>query len=123
MIPGFESLVEERIRKAQKDGAFYDLPGANKPLNFEDENIPEELRISHKILKNAGFLPPEIELKKKISHTEQLLENIEPDSLERRKMQRKLNFLLAKLQSMRGNGAGFSMHTELYREQIINKMS
>ncbi len=123
MIPGFQALVEERIKKAQEEGAFDNLEGANKPLKFEDENVPEELRLSHKILKNAGFLPPEVELRKKISHTEQLLESIEPDSPEKRKIQKKLNFLLAKLQSMRGDGAGFSMQAELYREQIVKKMS
>ncbi len=84
MIPGFESIVEERIKKAQKDGEFENLPGTNKPLKFEDQNVPEEFRLSYKILKNSGFLPPEIELKKKITHAEQLLENVEPDSPERR---------------------------------------
>ena len=66
MIPGFEAIVEERIKKAQKDGAFDNLDGTSKPLKFEDQHVPEELRLAHKILKNAGFLPPEIEIKKKI---------------------------------------------------------
>ena len=50
-------IAEERIRCAQEDGKFNNLPGAGKPLNLEDESrIPEELRLTHKILKNAGYL-------------------------------------------------------------------
>ena len=58
MIPGFEKLVEERIKKAQKEGLFDNLEGARKPLNLDEMNIPDNLRLAHKILKNAGFLPP-----------------------------------------------------------------
>ncbi|MCP4022780.1 MAG: DUF1992 domain-containing protein [Desulfobacteraceae bacterium] len=123
MIPGFEKLVEERIKKAQKEGAFKNLEGAKKPLKFDDENVPEEFRLSNKILKNAGFLPPEVELKKQITHVEQLMENIEPDSPKKGKLQKKLNYLLTKLQSTRRNGSGFSMHSELYRKQMLKKLS
>ncbi len=61
MIPGFENIVEERIKQAQKKGQFDNLKGLSKPLKFEEYQGPEELRMAHKILKNAGFLPPEIE--------------------------------------------------------------
>ena len=62
MLYGFEKIVEERILKAQKRGEFENLPGAGKPLVFEDNRfISEELRLAYKILKNADFLPVEIE--------------------------------------------------------------
>lgn len=64
MIPGFEAIVEERIKKAQKNGAFDNLEGTHKPLKFEDQHIPQEFRLAHKILKNSGFLFSEVELKK-----------------------------------------------------------
>jgi len=39
------------------------LPGSGKPLDLEDDRlIPEELRLAHRILKNAGYLPKEIQL-------------------------------------------------------------
>ena len=54
MIPGFEQIVEERIKKAQYKGFFDDLPEAGKPLDLTaDQHIPEDLRLAHKILKNA----------------------------------------------------------------------
>ena len=103
MIPGFEKLVEERIKKAQKEGFFDDLEGSSKPLKFDNQNVPSDLRLAHKILKNAGFLPPEVELKKKITRTEQLLETAQIDSPERAKIQKKLNYLLTKLSTARGD--------------------
>ncbi len=35
MITGFEKIVEERIKQAQKNGEFDNLPGFGKPLLFE----------------------------------------------------------------------------------------
>ena len=74
MIPGFARIVEERIRKAQQKGEFNNLEGSGKPLNLlDDQAVAEELRLAYKILKNADCLPPEIELKKEIQQTEELL--------------------------------------------------
>ena len=123
MIPGFEALVEQRIKKAQKEGAFDNLEGANKPLKFEDEHVPEELRLAHKILKNSGFLPPEVELKKKISQVEQLMDAAQIDSPERLKIQKKLNYLLTKLNTIRGDRPCLPIFSDEYRDTIINKMS
>jgi len=123
MIPGFEALVEERIKKAQKDGEFANLEGMHKPLNLEDQNIPEEFRLAHKILKNSGFIPPEVELRKKISQAEELLEAAQVDTPERLKVQKKLNYLFTKLNTMRGGrGCSFLLSDE-YRNNIINKIS
>lgn len=120
-LPGFEAIVEKRILKAQRDGAMENLPGEGRPLKFEDANVPEELRLSNKIMKNSGFLPPEVELKKSIKHIEDLLENLEPDSPEKGRIQKKLNFLFTKLSTIRGS-SGSSMFLEMYREDIIKRM-
>ena len=101
MVPGFDRIVEERIREAVLDGDFDNLPGRGKPLNLEDDShIPAELRLAYKILKNAGFAPPEIQLKKEILRAEDLLAGI-TDAAERYRAVRKLNFLIMKLNSMR----------------------
>ena len=123
MIPGFEKLVEERIKKAQKDGLFDNLEGARKPLNLDDMNISDDLRLTHKILKNAGFLPPEVELKKKITHTEQLLETAEIDSPQRFKIQKKLNYLLTKLSTARRDQPCSPLLSGVYQNNIIQKIS
>ncbi len=122
MIPGFEAIVEERIRQAQKEGAFDDLPGAHKPLKFDDMNVPEPYRLAYKILKNSGFLPPEVELKKKIAGCQDLIGSLEPDSEERKHLHKKLNYLLTRLETARGSDPGRSVMSELYREQLIQKI-
>ncbi len=123
MIPGFEELVEQRIKQAQKEGRFDNLEGANRPLKFEDQNIPEEYRLAHKILKNSGFLPPEVELKKKVSQTRQLLESTGENSPERAKVQKRLNYLLTKLETMRGDRPLSPILADTYRENMIKKMT
>lgn len=123
MIPGFEAIVEKRIKDAQKEGAFDNLEGANKPLKFEDENVPEELRLATKILKNSGFLPPEVELRKNISQVEQLLECTQIDSNEQMKIQKRLNYLITQLNTLRSDRACSPLLANGYRNSIIKKIS
>ena len=84
MISPFSAIqiiAENRIREAQQNGEFDNLPGMGKPLEFEDDsNIPEDLRMAYKILKNAGCLPPEIEERKEINKLAALLENCPDDN-------------------------------------------
>ncbi len=101
MLTGFEKIIEERIRQAQKKGEFDNLPGVGKPLKFEDDSyIMGELRLAYKILKNADCIPPEIELKKEINHMEDLLSKMD-DTAEKYHTIKKLNFLIMKLNSLR----------------------
>ena len=94
MFPGFTKIVEERILKAQKKGAFKNLSGTGKPILLEDDrHIPEDLRLAYKILKNADCVPPEIELKKQIRRTEDLLDGME-DTAGKYRIIKKLNFLI-----------------------------
>ncbi|CAM2065214.1 DUF1992 domain-containing protein [Sulfidibacter corallicola] len=75
-----DRLVEERIRAAQRDGAFDNLPGKGKPLEFEDDSgVPEELRVAYKILKNAGCVPPEMALRKELVSLQALIETAEDE--------------------------------------------
>lgn len=57
----FDLLAERKIAEAVSRGELDDLPGAGKPLDLEDDaSIPEDLRVAYRILKNAGFAPPEV---------------------------------------------------------------
>ena len=61
------SIAERKIREAMARGEFDNLPGKGKPIVQEDlSGVPEELRMAYKILKNAGFVPPEVELSNEI---------------------------------------------------------
>lgn len=59
-----EALVERQIQEAQQQGMFDDLPGSGKPLILEDDSqVPENLRMSYRILKMSGFLPEALQLR------------------------------------------------------------
>ena len=108
MFTGFEKIVEERIKKAQKKGEFENLPGKGQPLPEEDMNIPEDIRLAYKILKNADCIPPELEVKKEIRSTKELLSGMEETS-EKYSVLKKLNLLIFKLNSMRSGSIQFDV--------------
>lgn len=120
MITGFEKIIEIRIKNAQKRGEFDNLPCAGKPLRDRNDNVPEELRLAHKILKNAGYLPPEIELKKEIKHTQDLLAGMKKTS-EQYKIMKKLNFLIMKLNATR-NTSVMSEMPQQYMPNLITHL-
>lgn len=54
----FDLLAEERIRGALARGELSGLPGEGRPLDLdEDPLIPAEVRMSNRILRNAGGCP------------------------------------------------------------------
>lgn len=62
-LAAFDTLVEERIQKAMEEGQFRNLPGEGKPINLTDYDfLNQDVWMSNKILKNAGYLPPWVEL-------------------------------------------------------------
>ncbi len=120
MFTGFSKIVEERIRKAIQKGEFDNLAGAGQPLKLEeDRHIAEELRLAHKILKNAECLPPEIELKKEIHRTEELLTGMK-DTASKYKTLKKLNFLIMKLNTMRNTSVDLEKHQ--YSNRLVEKI-
>lgn len=121
MFSGFTRLVEERIRKAQEKGEFDNLVGVGKPLDLEDDrHIAEDLRLAHKILKNADCLPPEIELKKEIEKTEQLLAGMD-DAADKYSAMKKLNFLIMKLNSYRKGSIEFDA-PQRYSARLVERL-
>jgi hypothetical protein len=122
VIPGFEKIVEERILKAQRDGDFEELSGSGRPLKLsEDSHIAPDLRLAHKILKNADCLPPEIEIKKKIQRTEELLSGM-PDTAEKHRTLKKLNFLILKLNTHRQGDVSREL-PQRYLGEVVERMS
>ena len=58
---------EAEILKAMARGDFDHLSGKGKPLDLESYfKTPQHLRLAFHILKDAGFVPPEMKLKKEI---------------------------------------------------------
>lgn len=121
MFTGFEKIIEERIRKAQKNGEFENLPGKGKPLPEEDMNVPEDIRMAYRILKNADCIPPELEIKKEIRSTRELLSGMAETS-EKYKVLKKLNLLILKLNSMRSGAVHFDV-PQHYLDPLAERLS
>jgi len=121
MLPGFNRIVEERIRMAQLKGEFENLQGKGRPLVLDDDSaIPEDLRLAYKILKNADCIPREIELKKDICRTEEMLSGVE-DAEEKYRLIKKLNLLIKNLNTSRGSPVNLEI-PERYAEAVTSRM-
>jgi hypothetical protein len=62
-----ESLAEKMLREAIENGEFDDLPGKGEPLDLKENPFEDpDLRVVHRLLRNAGFAPAWIEERKDI---------------------------------------------------------
>ena len=115
-------VAERKIREAMARGEFDNLSGAGKPLPVEDlSGVPEELRMAYKVLKNAGCLPPEVELRKEIVNLRDLVRSTEDDE-ERRNRLKELQFRLMKLEMMRNRPLSIEAFPE-YEEKVVERLS
>ncbi|MBR3664433.1 MAG: DUF1992 domain-containing protein [Desulfovibrio sp.] len=115
-------IAERRIEEAMQKGEFDNLPGQGRPLELEDlSNVPEELRMAYKILRNAGCLSPELEERKQISRVLDLLEQCE-DEHERLSGMQKLRFLVDR-SKMRFQRSIRLEEDDPYYEQILKRLS
>ena len=71
-----ENPVEAKIKQAMAEGAFDNLPGKGKPLDIGKYlEVPEHLRTAYHILRNAGYLPEEVRLKKEMEGLKEQIKN------------------------------------------------
>ncbi|AWI79304.1 MAG: DUF1992 domain-containing protein [Betaproteobacteria bacterium HGW-Betaproteobacteria-13] len=97
----FEILAEQRIADAIRRGELDNLPGAGRPLVFDDELfLSGEQRMINRVLKNAGFTPPEVRLRKELADLREALAR-HPDDERRELLQRELNMVLLRLGALR----------------------
>jgi hypothetical protein len=103
----FASLAERRIQEAIARGELDNLALKGQPLPQEDlSDVPEELRMGFKILKNAGFLPEELLLRRELATLQDLLaacrDPKEEGRLRRRLSEKQLHYNIL-LEKNRGN--------------------
>lgn len=112
-----ERLAEQHIQAAIERGELGGLPGEGRPLPDEDlALVPEHLRAGYRLLKNAGYLPPELEAWRAIKDAEALLARIQdPDARDRQL--RRLRLLELHLQESRGHGLGHLVHQQ-YQDRL-----
>lgn len=114
----FKKIAEERIREAMDMGFFDDLEYKGKPIEIKDDPfVPEELRIAYRMLKNAGFLPKEVELRKEIERLEEFMDE---DHQEAYGKIRKLSALLFHLQQIRNRP--LQVEDQEYYAKVVEKV-
>ncbi len=114
----FEELIEARIRKAMEDGELDNLEGMGRPLNLDDDAmIAPELRMAYRILKNAGYVPEEVGLRREIGETEELCEFGLGDG-GRSGALRRLGLLRARLAAAGGGAVNLQVEDPHFRKTL-----
>lgn len=86
----FAAIAERKIAEAMERGAFDDLALKGQALPADDAaGVPEELRMGYRILKNAGVLPPELQLHRDLLTLRELLDACR-DETEREEVKKRL---------------------------------
>ncbi|HSS64829.1 MAG TPA: DnaJ family domain-containing protein [Gammaproteobacteria bacterium] len=118
----FEKIAEQRILDGIARGELDDLPGAGAPLDLDDDAlVPAEVRLAFRVLKNAGYLPEEVRLRREISDLEAVAGDRAGDPAQRRALNR-LALLRTRLATRRGGESGFHLEAG-YREKILQALS
>ena len=114
-----KQIAEERIREAMERGDFECKEYIGKPLELRDDPfVPEDLRVVYRILKNAGFLPREVELRKEIYQTiEELLDEEHQETYQK---VRKLSALLFHLNQIRERP--LNIQDDEYYAKVVEKI-
>lgn len=104
---------------------FDNLPGAGKPLELEDDShIPEDLRMAYKLLKNAGYVPEEVQDRKEAQSLVEALETC-TDEQEKVRQMKKLDVTLARIRARRPNapllGEGNPYYARVVSRISVNK--
>lgn len=117
---GLDSLVEARIERALERGELTDLPGQGRPLSLEDDTcVAPELRLAYRILKNAGYVPEEIEMRREIMGLAVLIDAT--DGAERTRAIARRDWLRAGLVLRGGTGTSLLEHQQ-YAERVARRL-
>jgi len=102
--------IAQSLRDSLRSGELQSAESWGKPLDLNDgyAQTPEELRLAFKALKEAGFVPPEVETMKQIAALRQTIE-VDPGAPEVDAMRRRLSelqqHLALRLEKLRTTGS------------------
>jgi hypothetical protein len=123
MLSIIQTIAERKIQQAMAEGTLADLSHwKNKPLPPDDmANVPADLRMGYRLLKNAGYLPEELALHKEITRLEQLLETC-TDEKEKVRQLKKIGCLKTKLESRMGRPMDLGEDGPYYN-RVVDRLS
>lgn len=102
--------IGRSLAESEKAGELKTAPSFGRPLRFGDgyEETPADLRMGYKILKDAGVLPPEVELMRQIEALRASLQDAgenEEASAGRLRLAGLQQQLSLRLERLRGSGS------------------
>lgn len=79
-MPTIDEQIAQSLRESLRNGELASAPSWGKPLDLADgyAQTPEELRMGFKALKDAGFVPPEVETMQQIAALREQLAEAAP---------------------------------------------
>jgi DNA-binding transcriptional regulator YhcF (GntR family) len=105
-----DEQIAQSLRDSLRSGELQSAASWGKPLDLADgyAQTPEELRMAFKALKDAGFVPPEVETMKQIAALRQAIAAA-PDAPEAEAMRKRLSelqqHLALRLEKLRVSGS------------------
>lgn len=115
----FDILSEQRIVEAMRRGEFDGLPGEGRPLDLEEDPlVPEDQRMANRIMKNAGFVPADVGLRKEITELHNQLALLGDE--ERSLAVPRLSLLMTRLSLVRGQAVNLALE-DRYWERLKEK--
>ena len=116
-----DQWAERHILDAQRKGELDNLPGSGEPLSLDDDShVPAELRAGYRLLKNAGCLPPELELRKEAVMLTDLLKGVQESDPRYAELSRRLALLELKL---RQAGLNTDFLRGDYADKLLHKIN
>ena len=94
-MAGVDEVIRQWVQKVEQSGELRNNPGFGKPFEFKDGFLetPDELRMAYKILKDAGYVPAEVEMVQRLATLREQLRTTHGES-----EQRALKIKIAELQ-------------------------
>jgi septation ring formation regulator EzrA len=123
MFSIIETIAERKIQQAMAEGTLPDLSHwKDKPLPPDDmANVPADLRMAYRLLKNAGYVPEEVTLHQEITRLEQLLETC-TDEKEKVRQLKKISCLKTKLECRMGRAIELGEDGPYYN-RVVDRLS
>jgi hypothetical protein len=93
-MPSLDEQIAQGLREAQRSGELQSAQTWGKPLDLDDgyAQTPEEFRIAFKLLKDAGFVPPEVETMRQIAALREVID-ADPQSSRAEAMRKRMSDL------------------------------
>jgi len=74
-MPTLDEQIAQHLQDSQRSGELQAAKGYGQPFDFGDgyEETPPELRLAFKLLRNSGFVPPEVETMRRLAQLREQL--------------------------------------------------